>query len=239
LIHGSDLAALAVLFAAACVHGTLGFAFALVAMPLLALGVGIQTATPLVAFAGLTTTSLILWGSWRSVDLRAARSLVLASVVGIPVGLVLLRAAPEAWVEAVLGLVLVGFGFYNLSRPRLVALEREGWAWLFGFLAGVLGGAYNTPGPPAVLYGAMRRWEPERFRATLQGLFLPTAVLVWLGHGVSGLWSWRVVRLYALSVPLLVLGIALGRRLAQRIPAARFDRVLYAILVALGVLMLR
>ena len=39
-------------------------------------------------------------------------------------------------------------------------------------------------GPPLVIYGALRRWSPQHFRATLQGYFLP-ASLAGLG-GYSG-----------------------------------------------------
>jgi hypothetical protein len=44
-------------------------------------------------------------------------------------------------------------------------------------------------GPPLVIYGALRRWTPERFRATLQGYFLPASgrprLTCWLGRDRS------------------------------------------------------
>ncbi len=52
-----------ILFVATLAHAVLGFGSALVAMPLLALTAGVQTATPLVAFVMLTTTGVMLWGS--------------------------------------------------------------------------------------------------------------------------------------------------------------------------------
>jgi hypothetical protein len=54
-------------------------------------------------------------------------------------------------------------------------LEDDRLAWLFRFEAGVLGGAYGMNGPPAVDYRALRRCSPQRFRATLQGSFLPAS----------------------------------------------------------------
>jgi uncharacterized membrane protein YfcA len=207
-------------------------------MPLLALILGMKTATPLVAFVGVTSTIVIAWGSWRNIDLRSAWKLVLASAVGIPLGLVLLKAAPEGLVKGILGVSLVLFSLYNLARPRLVTVQRDEWAYLFGFLAGILGGAYNTNGPPIVLYGALRRWSPVQFRATLQGYFVPAGLMIWVGHALAGLWTLQVVQLYGLALPLVLIAIFLGGRLHSRIPAHRFERLLYVILIGLGILLL-
>ena len=216
-------------------HTTLGFGTALLAMPLLSMLLGLQIATPLVALVMLTTIAILVWSTRQSMDFRAAWQLLLASAFGIPVGLLLVRSAPDVALKGILGVVLIGFGSYNLTRPRLPTLRRNAWAAPFGLAAGILGGAYNTNGPPVVLYGALRHWPPDRLRATLQGYFLPSAVLICAGHAASGLWTWRVFRLYALALPVVLLAIPLGLRLGRRIPADRFGRLLYAALIVLGV----
>lgn len=207
-------------------------------MPLLALTLGVRTATPLVAFVIVTTTLVIAWGSWRSIDLRTTGQLLLSSVVGIPVGLAVVKTAPEAWLKGTLGILLILFSLYRLARPSLAISERRAWAWGFGFAGGVIGGAFNTNAPPLVLYGTLRRWPPDRFRATLQGYFFPVGVLVWLGHGLTGLWTARVAQLYVMALPLVLVAILLGSRLNRRLPAARFDRVLHVIVIGFGLLLL-
>jgi uncharacterized membrane protein YfcA len=89
-----------------------------------------------------------------------------------------------------------------------------------------------------VLYGALRRWPPERFRATLQGYFVPAGLLIWIGHALAGLWTRRVLTLYVLALPLLLVTIPLGSRLHRRIPAQRFEQALYVLLIGLGGLLL-
>ncbi len=216
-------------------HATLGFGTALLAMPLLSMLLGLQVATPLVALVMLTTIAVLAWSTRQAMDLRAARQLLLASALGIPIGLLLVRSAPEVALKGILGVVLIGFGSYNLARPRLPRLRGNAWVAAFGLAAGILGGAYNTNGPPVVLYGALRHWPPDRLRATLQGYFLPTAVLICAGHAASGLWTWQVLQLYGLALPVLLLAIPLGIRLGRRIPADRFGGLLYAALIVLGV----
>jgi hypothetical protein len=229
---------LTIVFVSTLTRATLGFGNALLAMPLLAIATGILTATPLVALQSQTIALLMLAGSWQSVNVRAAWRLVLASLLGIPIGLLLLKAAPEELVKAILGILLIVFGGYNLLKFRLPRLRWNGAAYLFGFGAGVLGGAYNTNGPPIIVYGMLSRWSPEQFRATLQGYFVTTGMLILVGHGLAGLWTARVLWIYLYSLPVLALAFVLGSWLARRIPAKRFDHVVYAVLVVMGVFLI-
>lgn len=229
---------LSIFFVATVVHASLGFGTALVAMPLLVLLIDVQTATPLVAFAMLTTTLILLWGNWRNIDVRAVKQLLLSSVLGIPTGIVMMTGVPATIVKSTLGWVLVAFSLYSLLQPHLTTITHPAWAYIFGFFGGVLGGAYNTNGPPLVLYGALRRWPPQRFRATLQGYFVPASVLIWAGHGLSGLWTQQVIQLYLCVLPVILLAIPLGTKLHNRIPAERFERLLYMLLIGLGMFLL-
>src|SRR3546814_1460370 len=81
-------------------------------------------------------------------------------------------------VKACLAVVIIGFSLYSLFG-RSIVLESESWAGLFlcGLFAGIFGGAYGLNGPPLVVYGSMRRWSVQHFRATLQGYFLPASMV--------------------------------------------------------------
>lgn len=228
---------MAALFAATLVHSTLGFGTALVAMPLLAMTVGVRTATPLVGLVVLTNVAVLLARTWRSVDVQVAWRLLLASAIGVPIGVLTVRFAPEHVVKAILGGLLIAFGLYSFTRRPLPGIKRQAWLYVFGFASGVLGGAYNTNAPPVVIYGTLHGWTIERFQATLQGYFLPAAVLICAGHGFGGLWTRPVFGLYFAALPFVVLAIFLGRRLGGRIPAEMFRHLLYGALMALGLLL--
>jgi uncharacterized membrane protein YfcA len=206
-------------------------------MPLLTLTIGIQTATPLVAFISMTIALSILIGNWRKVELDTVWRLILSSLLGIPFGLILLKFAPDSFVKTLLGIMLILFGLYNLTAPQLPTVQRQVYAYIAGFLAGILGGAYNTSGPPVIIYGTLCRWSPERFRATLQGYFL-TSVFIVIGHGLAGLWTSQTLKLYAYALPGVIIAILLGGRLNRAIPPGSFDRFVYVALVMMGILLL-
>jgi len=223
-----------ILFFSTLVRATLGFGDALLAMPVLALLVGIRTAAPLVAMAAPVIAALILVRNWRLADARAAARLILATLLGIPVGLFFLKNVNEDAVNLVLAGVLLLYGLIRILGLRAWRLKNEKFALIFGFAAGLLGGAYNTNGPPVVVYGTLRGWDPARFRATLQGYFLPTGGAILVGHGLAGLWTGRVITLFLWSLPAIVAAVIFGSKLHRAVPAARFERWVYFALLALG-----
>ena len=225
---------LSILFISTFIRSALGFGDALIAMPLLALVVGMQVTTPLVAFSGSTIAITILLNGWRSVDIKAAWRLIASSLVGIPIGLFFLKTAPEPAIKATLGILLIAFGLYNLIAPKLPTFGNEKLAYVFGLIAGVLGGAYNTSGPPVVVYGTLRGWSPDSFRTTLQAYFLLTGGMILIGHGLAGLWTPTVLRLYAYALPIIMLAIFLGGRANKVLSAGRFNRIIYASLIVMG-----
>jgi uncharacterized membrane protein YfcA len=117
-------------------------------------------------------------------------------------------------------------------------LKDDKWAYVFGFSAGVLGGAYGMNGPPLVVYGSLRRWTPERFRATLQAYFLPASLLGMCGYWAAGLWTPAVSRLYLLSLPAVLAATFLGRRINRRMHAPLFLAYIHMGLIIIGAVLL-
>ena len=224
-------------FMSTTLRSAFGFGNALIAMPLLILLFDLRTATPLVGLIGLITALVMLSREWRELEIKDVLYLLLASLAGIPIGLYLLVSVPEVIVRRILGLILIGFGAFNLAGVKLPKIESGLLAIPFGVLSGILGGAYNANGPPIVIYGLMRGWNQEKFRATLQGYFLMTGLVVAASHGAAGLWTRQVLTYFLISIPVVVLGILIGGKVAAKIPAQKFNQVLYGFLILLGILM--
>jgi uncharacterized membrane protein YfcA len=145
---------------------------------------------------------------------------------------------PGPIVKASLAAVIIAFSAWSLVRGIQVELKDDRLAGFFGFLAGILGGAYGMNGPPLAIYGALRRWTPANFRATLQGYFLPASVAGMAGYWLAGLWTPVVNRYYLLSLPGVLLGILLGRLINQRMNARQFAVYVHTGLIAIGLILL-
>ena len=93
-------------------------------------------------------------------------------------------------------------------------------------------------GPPLVVYGALRRWSRERFRATLQGYFLAASLVGMAGYWLAGLWVPAVTRYFLLSLPVVLAATFLGRMLNRRIDARQFVLCIHIGLIIIGTLLL-
>lgn len=224
-----------VFFGATVVRSAFGFGEALIAVPLVAFVLPVEVAAPVAVLISVTVAAIVLAQDWRHVNRRSAASLVCSTIVGIPVGLLLLRSVPEPVVKAALGVVVAGFAALGLRRRAVYELRDDRFAWVFGVSAGVLGGAYGMNGPPLVIYGALRRWSPAGFRATMQGYFLPASLFGMFGYWIAGLWTARVNRLFLVSLPAVLLAIPLGRAINNRLNARRFLAVVHGGLLASGI----
>lgn len=229
---------LAVIFFATLIRSALGFGEALVAVPLLALLMPVEVAAPLAVLVSITVAVVIVLEDWHRIHLGSAWRLVLSSLFGIPLGLVLLKEVPEGVVKTILAVIIIAFSAYCLMRPTPPALPGDGLAWLFGFAAGVLGGAYGMNGPPLVIYGTLRRWPAEQFRATLQGYFLPASAIGMAGYWLAGLWVPQVTYYYLLSLPVAAVSLVLGRLLNRRLTGRSFIRYVHIALMVIGTTLL-
>jgi len=206
----------------------------------LALFLPIQVAAPLAVLLSITIAAVVVAQDWREIHVRSAGWLLLATLPGIPCGLLLLTSHHQAVMKGALGVVILAFAAFSLFARAPMKLDHDGRGWLFacGFSAGILGGAYGMNGPPLVVYGTMRRWTAQQFRATLQAYFLPASVLSMAGYWMAGLWVPAVTRDYLLSLPVMLPAVLLGRAINRRLHGNVFLRLIYVGLACIGVLLL-
>lgn len=235
------LAVVFVVFLGALTRTTFGFGEAVISMPLLALlPVHLHTSISLIGLAGLTVALIVVTTGWRHLNRDALIPLVLAALIGIPIGLVMIHFVPTKIITELLGIALVCYGTYSLIRHLFTSKETEPklthrlWGLLFGFISGVLGSAYNFNGVPVAVYGSLRRWHPEKFRSIMQAYFLISGIFIVAGQGISGMWNSNVLILYLSSLPALATAIIVGTILNRRIPTEKFQRYVFFLITVLG-----
>lgn len=229
---------LAVFFFAAFVQSAFGFGSAIIAVPALAFVIPVSTAAPVVVLVGATIAAIVVVQDKDRIVICSASRLFVWALCGIPFGLWLLHEADGIVVKAVLALLIIVFAMYSLLRRSLFRLGDDRWAWLFGFVAGVIGGAYAMSGLPLIIYGTLRGWSPQHFRATMHGYFLPTSLMTAVGYAFAGLWTTTVTDYFLLSLPAVLVATLLGRALNERLNGQSFLSYVHVGLVAIGVLLL-
>jgi len=239
-LNGTTFYVLAVVFVATLIRSAIGFGEALFAVPLLALRLPLEVAAPLAVLISITIALIVVAQDWRKVQARSMGWLIFATIFGIPLGLALLTSSHRQTVKAVLALLIIAFAVISLIGNRPPELHRDSLPWLLGcgFIAGILGGAYGMNGPPLAIYGSMRRWNAQQFRATLQGYFLPASILGMAGYWLKGLWTPVVTHYFLLSLLPIVPAILLGKFINHRLHGHNFLRYVYCALIAIGAVLL-
>ena len=223
-----------ILIVAAFVRGAFGFADALVAMPLLLFLIPTSAAAPLMALVACLIAVVILIRERQAVEFRPAAMLIVSGILGVPVGIYSTRFVDEHIARMLLGTVVVSFAAWSLWKPKQLHLQTNRTAPTFGFVAGVLGGAYNTAGPPLVFFAALRGWSPQKFRATMQAytLFGSSWVIVmhaWAGNVTSQTWT-RILT----AAPFIIVATLIGQRFTAKLATEQFIRWIYGLLIVLG-----
>jgi len=221
---------------ATVIRSAFGFGEALIAVPLLAFLIPMRIAAPLAVLVSITIAVVVVVQDWRHIHLRSAGWLVLSTIFGIPVGLLLLTHTPERVIKAGLGALILLFALFSLRGGVRAKLHKDSQAGMLicGWIAGVLGGAYGMNGPPLAIYGSLRGWSAQHFRATLQAYFLPASILGMAGYASAGMWTREVTRDYLLCLPVLLPAILLGRAINHRLSAGEFSRYIYGGLAIIG-----
>jgi uncharacterized membrane protein YfcA len=212
-----------------------GFGVALVAMALLPSMIGIHVATPLVAVIALVLEIILVYRYRQSLEVHAIWRIVLAALLGTPLGVYLLSNVNENISLTVLGIVITGYAVYALLGLKMPRLDGSAWAYLAGWFGGLLGGAYNTSGPPVILYADCRRWPPDVFKSNLQGYFLISSVAVVASHILNGNLTPQVWNIFWWTIPFILVGLVAGLGLGRWLNPVIFRRLVLVLLIVMGI----
>jgi hypothetical protein len=227
-----------IVFFAILTQAVSGFGLALVAMPLFVGFLDPVEAASLVALMATTTQIIMLLRYGRALKIGGLWRLMLGSLVGIPIGVIALSQLDSEIILFALGVILVAYALYSLVAPPLPLITNPNWGYAFGFASGLLGGAYNTGGPPFVIYGTSQRWETQVFKANLQVLLMVNSVSVVIAHVLAGHYTETVLRDYAIALPMIVLGALAGFWLDRYINETLYRKIILVLLLVIGVRLL-
>lgn len=227
-----------IIFAASFVMGLAGFGIALVSMAFLPYLMSPVTAIVLLTIYALVFAAAFVVQLRRDIEPVALTDLLIGTIVGTPLGVWGLATLPTATLNRLIGLMLVvavALEWRRLYPKRLVG---HGWGLGAGMLAGIIGGAVGTPGPPVVLYAASQGWSPRTMKANLSAFFTVNQGVILAGYWWVDLLTpevWRLALAYAAPA---VIGCLAGVALFDRLDAVRFRRVVFSLILASGLVLL-
>lgn len=231
------LIGLIILFAS-FTQGLSGFGFQLVALSLLSLLIDLKHAIPLCALFGLVINIYLIIHYKEHIKFFELKKLIIGSIIGIPIGVYFLSEADSGTIKLILGIVLLIFVFLSLTKFVKAEGINQLWGYLFGFMSGILGGAFNTNGPPVLIYFYLQGWDKLRLKATVTGFFLISTIIIISSHAISGLTTKLVLTDFLKFLPFVLIGQFFGVKLFGKVSSVTYYRFILIFLSAASLFMI-
>ena len=177
---------------------------------------------------------------WREWDMRLTRLMLPAAAVGIIMGTLLLVSLSDQVLRYLLGTFTLGMIAYKLLSDSLKSLEYTPRAWhgyLAGWASGLTSALANLGGPPANTYLLLQKLQPVTFVGTVTLFFTVVNILKLPGFLAAEIIDIQQLVRIAWVVPIIPLGVWVGRRLIDRFPRVLFERFMMVLLFISAILL--
>jgi len=240
IFYESSLAVAVAIFASATMSSVAGFAFSAICGAFLfhILGKPVRI-VEIMIICSISIQLMSVFTLRNAVEWRSLWRFVIGGIGGLPIGLYLLtHVSPSAYLKC-MGVGLVLYGFYMLTRrPFTIARVNAMGDCAVGFLGGISGGFAGFPGAFVTIWCGLKGWSKDRQRGAYQPFILimqilALASLVILQSSHAHAFEFDAV---ALSyVPAALLGTWCGLAIFQRLTDMQFARFVNLLLVVSGV----
>lgn len=229
--------AVAVLFVAYFVRGIAGFGSGLISVPLLALFFPLQLVVPIIVLLDYVGSASQGLKNRRQIAWREQLILIPFTFAGVAVGLTLLEALSSSVLSKALGGFVIVYAVYQLlPLPELRGSRL--FAVPCGALGGVVGTVFGAGGPFYIIYLGLRGLEKGQLRATFAVNFLIDGGIRLIGYTSFGFFDKTALIYIAAALPIVALALWLGGRIHSSVSQKVFARLISALLLFSGVMLL-
>ena len=229
-----------------------GFGSTVVAVPIMAMIVPLETAVVIGVTHTWVLVIYIVFISRKDIVWKEFGFIALYVLIGLPFGIYFFERLPEAYLLGLLALFMVGVGFHgfrmtqrNRHRADVSAepVKKNILMRFILFLGGIVHGAFGTGGPFVVLYATQALKNKALFRVSLCLLWLSMNTILITVWTIDEIWTgegrWtrnNYFSLYAAlaTLPFTLVGIVVGNYLHHRVSEYIFRLVVYALLFGTG-----
>lgn len=219
------------------VQTVIGFAGSLMALPILLLGMQLPDAIAYISLFYLFSSGFLLAKEWRNIDRKIILQLVIASVLGVILGILVLNFSKPILLKKGLGIFILLYVAYISIGKRKIKLNKKGVA-SFGILAGFFSGVFSTGGPLYVICVENTVKDVKVFRATMIGVLGLVTITRIPALAISGMLNFSHLKMTLFVFPVFLFAQFLGKRTFKKINEDLFKKLLIVLLSISGLLLL-
>jgi uncharacterized protein len=223
-----------VLFTTSIFHGITGFGFSLIATPIVLIFTEKEVAVPAMLIISFGLNAFMIRKIGDPIDRKYISPLFFASLLGLPLGVYLLKNAPIDLLKIVVGILAILFTFL-IYFARIKLPKKKIVTSLTGFISGILTTSTSMNGPPIVLLLTGQGVSKNKFRKTAVTFFFLMSIVSILLFVYSGVLTPKGIYYGFASLPFVFVAGAVGNKISPHIPEKYFKFLALGAVVLAGV----
>lgn len=230
-----------IFFLAAFFHGSIGLGFPMVSTPLLALITDIRTAIILTLIPTILVNIVSIVSEGNVIaSIRRFLPLALLAMVGGLIGTFILIFTDTTLFEALLAIAIIGYLYrdnLNLDFSWIYDHPRSS-KWIFGILAGLLGGLTNVMAPVLIIYSIESRYTKSEIIQALNLSFMFGKGIQLVLFSLYGKFTLTTLSISTIMLIVIALALFLGIKIRKRIDADLYMKFLRIFLLLIAATLL-
>ncbi|MCI1208472.1 MAG: sulfite exporter TauE/SafE family protein [Treponema sp.] len=241
-----------------------GFGCTVLALPFVTSLLGMKTGVISLTVIAWLLALYFAITKWNEIEIKQYAIILACMLAGLPVGMYLFRTFDVANLKKVLAVFICIVSVWQLiqlfihhpqKRNREIKQNSGGMfsarsqhqqkvrTPAFGYyvllvVGGIVHGMFSSGGPLAVLYSSKMIPDKGHFRATMCLLWSTLNTIIIAGYIADHSFTPQNIKITAVFVPFLLIGIYLGEKIHKKINTRLFSILIFTVLFFTGIVML-
>lgn len=175
------------------------------------------------------------------IQLGVVMPLIIGFVISSTISILFSSTQPDETLRKLLGIALILLGIYfiffskkEIKPPKNIKL----FGFIAGLISGVTGGMFAMSGPPAVVYLLACNKDKNNYLANAQFYFTVNGIYALIIRIISGVVTLDMLLYVPIGLIAVFVGTFFGRKVSSKIKASTMRKIVYAVMMAGGIIML-
>ncbi len=219
------------------IQTVIGFAGALIALPILLITMSLQDAIAYLALFYLYSSIILISKEWKNIDKPVILKLIIATIFGVSLGIWVLQYGKPIVLKKMLGAFILLYVIYSIYIKNKT-IKNTKLEFVFGFAGGFFSGLFSTGGPLYVIVVKNSVQDMNVFRATMFGVLgLITFTRIPILY-IQGMLNFQHLYYSLLLLPLFLLALFLGKKMYLKLNETLLKKIVLVVLFLSGSMLL-
>jgi uncharacterized membrane protein YfcA len=228
-----------VIIVAYTVFGLSGFGSTVISVPILAHFLPVSFLVPLMVLLDMTSATVLGTAGREQVAVPELKRIIPFMFAGFVVGTFALVKVPDEYLRPALAVFTIAIGLNSIANPRIRTRISPWWCIPTGVIGGSVATVFGAGGPIYATYLSGRLQDKTEIRSTMSALISISAFTRAILYAIAGLLLHLTILVGGLALaPFVFIGLKIGHRIHVGLTQEQMRRVVGAIVVVTGTLLL-